>query len=80
MSERKLLRLDIEKKQIELEKLHAEYIYSSLARMAKMLGLENLEQMNEKTGSPLKTIKILLSLFRRVKKLAEYEGRGKTDI
>lgn len=48
--------------------------------MAKMIGLSDIEQMNRKTGSPLKTLKILLSLYRRIRTLAEYQNKGKTKL
>lgn len=80
LSERKLLRIDVKKKELELEKMNMDYIESSANTMARLVGLENVAQMHEKTGSPLKTLKILLSLYRRVRTLAEYQNKGKTKL
>jgi hypothetical protein len=80
MQDRKLLRIETQLKELELEKAHAEYIAQSVQSMATILGFHNVAQMNAKTGSPLKTLKILLSLFRRVRILAEFENKGKTKF
>lgn len=80
LSERKLLRIDVKKKELELEIMHAQYIEQSANTMARLVGLDNLNQMHDKTGSPLKTLKILLSLYRRIRTLAEYQNSGKTKL
>jgi len=80
LSERKLLRIDVKKKELELEMMHADYIEQSANTMARLVGLENLNQMHQKTGSPLKTLKILLSLYRRIRTLADYQNKGKTRL
>ena len=80
LSERKLLRIDVKKKELELEMMHADYIEKSANTMARLVGLRDVSQMHEKTGSPLKTLKILLSLYRRIRTLAEYQNKGKTKL
>jgi hypothetical protein len=80
MSERKLLRIKIEKEELALEEQNAEYIQKTVERMVKLLGLKDIEQMHKKSGSPLKTLKILLSLYRRVRTLAEFQKNGKTKL
>ncbi|MDH5189904.1 MAG: hypothetical protein OEW89_01490 [Gammaproteobacteria bacterium] len=80
MSKRKLLRIESKRKEIELEQQHADYIQSSANKMVQLLGLKDIEQMHQKSGSPLKTLKILLSLYRRVRTLAEFQGNGKTKL
>jgi len=80
LSERKLLRIDVKKKELELEMMHTDFIEKSATTMARLVGLEDLTQMHEKTGSPLKTLKILLSLYRRIRTLAEYQNKGKTKL
>jgi len=80
IQERKLFRIEVEKNQIELEERNQQFIESSANRMIKLLGLSNIDQMHQKTGSQLKTLKILLSFYRRVKTLAEYQIKGKTKL
>jgi hypothetical protein len=57
-----------------------EYIQKSADSMVELLKLEDREQMDIKSGSPLKTLKILLSLYRRIRTLAEFERLGKTKL
>lgn len=82
LSKRKLLRIDVRSKQIDLEKKeleHESYIENSLIRMSDLLDLDmkDIDQLNERTGSPLKTLKILLSLYRRLRKLASFQNSNK---
>jgi hypothetical protein len=80
LSERKLLRLEVKRKALELKKEELEYIDFCVALMAKLLGFQNIQEINARTGSPYKTLKILLSLFRRVRTLVEYKESGKADF
>jgi hypothetical protein len=80
LQERKLLRIKVEKNELELEMIHAAYIEHSAQKMANMLQLNELDQMHSKTGSSLKTLKILLSLYRRVRTLVDYKRRGKIEL
>ena len=80
MSERELLRIEVQNKALNLEKEHSAYIKISTQEMSNLLGLKDVEQMNEKSGSSLKTLKILLSLYRRVRDLAKFQNNGKTKL
>lgn len=80
LAKRKLLRIEEKRKELELERAHADYIEQCMQRMARLLGFSDASQMHQKTGSPLKTLKILLSLYRRVRTLAEFETKGKTKL
>lgn len=80
MSERKLMRIKIEQAALELEHTNIKYIQKSTDTMVSLLGLEDIEQIHKKSGSNLKTLKILLSLYRRVKILAEFQRSGKTKL
>ena len=80
LQERKLLRIEVEKNELELEMRHADYIEHSAQKMASMLQLNELDQMHSKTGSSLKTLKILLSLYRRVRTLVDYKKSGKIEL
>ena len=77
---RKLLRLKVNEEELRLEKLQIEFIEYSLKKMAGILGVDDIEELNRKTGHPYKTLKILLSVFRRVRTLADYQIRGKVDF
>lgn len=80
LQKRKLLRIEVEVRRLELEKSHAAFLEDNTKKMATLLGFENINELNKKTGSPLTTLKILLSLYRRIRTLAEYQKSGKTKF
>lgn len=80
MQERKILRLDAKRKQLEFEKQELEYIEFAANRMANLVGASNLEEINQRTGHPYRTLKILMSLYRRVRTLADYQNKGTADF
>ena len=63
-----------------MEKENIDFIRNEVSTLAKMLQIQNVDKIHEKTGSPLKTFKILLSLYRRVRNLAKMEKDGKTKL
>jgi hypothetical protein len=77
MQDRKILRLEERRRSLNLSKEEREYVEQSLEAMARILGFENIKEINERTGDPYKSLKILLSLYRRVRTLADYEREGK---
>jgi hypothetical protein len=80
MQQRKLMRIKIEREALRLRKEEVQFIEVCAKEMAKALGFKNLHEMNNRTGHPYITLKILLSLFRRVRTLVEYEIDGKANI
>ena len=72
-----MLRLEVKRAQLGLQKEEMKFVETSAKQLAEMMGFKNLQQINALTGNPLATLKILLSFYRRVKKLAEYEKNGK---
>ena len=87
LSERKLLRLrveekeiDLETKRIELEERHQEFIKKSAENMAEMMGFNSIEGIDAKTGSRLKSLKILSSYYRRIRVLTEFQSKGKIKL
>jgi hypothetical protein len=80
MQERKMLRLEAKRKQLEFDKQELEYIEYAAERMANLLGASNLEEIHQRTGHPYLSLKILMSLYRRVRTLADYQKKGKADF
>lgn len=78
--DRKLSDIKLRREQLILEKETLHFIHQSTDLMAQMLGLENVKELDEKTGNRLISLKILLSLYRRVKVLADYQLNGKADF
>ena len=80
MQERKLLRIKAEGEALKLKTSEIAFIEDCSLRMARLLGYENVPELNRRTGHPYKTLKILMSFYRRVRILAEYQNLGKVDF
>jgi hypothetical protein len=80
MRDRKLMKIDVKLKELELTKAQIDFAVESSQRLAKDLGFEGLDELNEGTGNPLATLKILLSYYRRVRTLAGYAIKGKAKF
>lgn len=80
MQERQLLKLRVKREALEFNRKDMEFIISSSQEMAKILGFTSPAALNDLTGSPYLTVKILLSVYRRVRTLAEYENKGKAHL
>jgi hypothetical protein len=78
MQDRKILRLEERRRALNFGREEREYVEQSLEAMARILGFENIKEINERTGDPYISLKILLSGFRRVRTLSNYEREGKT--
>ena len=77
LSERKLLRLDAKRQELQFRREELEYIEFCLSQMSKLLGFKSIDEINSRTGHPYLSLKILLSLYRRVRILVDYEAKGK---
>ena len=75
--ERKLLRLDVKRKQLELSRDTLEFAEQSSERLAHLMGFRDLQELHTRTKNPVATLKILMSYYRRLRTLAELQGAGK---
>jgi hypothetical protein len=75
--ERKLMQIDLKRKEMELSKEQVDFALDMSKKLSESLGFEHLEELHERTGHPLATLKMLLSYFRRIRSLAEYTVAGK---
>ena len=80
LQKRKLLRLEVKQKEIELSRDQYALIEEHAEQMAKLLGFQGHAALTERTGHPFITLKILLSYYRRIRRLAEFRQKGKADI
>jgi hypothetical protein len=80
MHDRQLMRIDVRERVLELERHELEWIETSTDRMAKLMGFEDVQTVNALTKNPLATLKVLLSLYRRVRTLAKFEQAGKAKL
>lgn len=80
LQQRKLLRLEVERKQSELTRDELHMVEDMSSTMARILDLPTANFLHERTRNPLVSLKILLSLYRRVRTLAEFKLRGKANL
>ena len=48
--------------------------------MANMMGIDSAEAIHQRTKDPLISLKILLSVYRRIRTLAEYQNKSKAHL
>jgi hypothetical protein len=65
---------------VRLNREEIEFIESLLPTIANTLDFTDIRAINEKTGHPYILLKILLSLYRRLRTLTEYERKGKAQF
>jgi len=75
--ERKLLRIKTGKKQLQLLQDEMEFVKASTEQLAKVLDFQKLEQLHELTENELISLKILLSYYRQIRILSDYETKKK---
>lgn len=80
MLQRKLLRIEVERARIGLSRDEFQLVEEYSDMMAKVLQIRSADAIHERTRNPLVSLKILLSIYRRVRTLAEYQIRGKADF
>ncbi len=80
LQERELLRLKVEKARLEVEREHLKFVKKANRTMAQVLGIKNVARITQLTGSRLITLKIMLSLYRRIRDLADYKKKGKVTF
>lgn len=79
LQKRKLLRLQVRQLELEVASDELEAIEHHADTMARMLGFGDHKALTARTGHPFITLKILLSFYRRLRKLAEFKNNGKAD-
>jgi len=80
LQKRKLLRIEVERKKVELSREELRLVEDAGETMAKMIGLQSARALHERTKDPLKSLKILLSVYRRLRLLAEFKLKGKANL
>ncbi len=80
MQSRELMRIKSEKEMLGLEGEKLKFIERSASSMARLINSPDVKRIHAQTGSPYKSLKILLSLYRRLRTLAELETRGKLNF
>jgi hypothetical protein len=77
LQHRKLLRIKVERENIALGRDELDLIREYNLEMAAILKIGTPDALDARTGRPLVSLKILLSVYRRVRTLADYKNKGK---
>lgn len=80
MHDRKMMKIEAKRHSLKLTKEQSDFAIESAQKLSNLLGFNNLDEMNKLTKNPLATLKILLSFSRKIKKLAEFENKGKAKF
>ena len=80
MHERKLLRLEERKAQLSFKKAELDFIVSSSKKLSEIIDIDDIGDIEAITGHPYRSLKIQLSLLRRIKTLAQYQKDGKANF
>ena len=80
LQERRMLKLDIRERELELARRHVNFIADSYKQLSEAMQIEKPELLLKASPNNLAALKILLSLYRRVRKLAELEASGKMTL
>jgi hypothetical protein len=73
MQNRKLTELDIKRKQIELTRDQRRFALESAEELAERMHFEHMAQLTELSDNEVAALKILLSLYRRLRELEKIE-------
>ena len=80
MQKRKLLSISVKREDLQFQKEHIKFIEKSLTSLSQMMSFEGISELKQITPNELAALKILLSFYRRVRILAEYQKSGKADF
>lgn len=80
MQNRKLLRMEVQKRERELTLDEIRFLKRSFEDLSSLMGLENADEIHRRTGNPLISLKILMSMYRRFRDLAKFQSDGKADF
>lgn len=80
LHERKLLRIEAKEAALKLEEKELKFIEDSSRKLSRLLKVPAIEIITAQSPNRLAELKMLLSLFRRTRKLADYEKSGKASF
>ena len=80
MRELDLMKINVKRQELELERDKTQFIESCNGQLSGMLKFENRQEIKGLNSNPLTMLKILLSCCRRIKNLSKYKTSRKTKI
>lgn len=80
LRERQLNEIAVEKERLNLDKDRMEFLRQSVREMGDALRLDETDKLVSVAGNELRALKILLSMYRRIRVLADYQEKGKAVL
>lgn len=80
LSQRELLAVEAKRAQLALSREELDLVLYYSDQMAQVLQIPSAQTIHARTKNPLVSLKILMSIYRRVRTLAGYEIRGKAHF
>jgi len=77
MHDRKMMKIEAKRQTLLLTKEQTDFAIESANNLSRLLGFENAAQLQKLTKNALATLKILLSFYRKIKILFEFNNKGK---
>lgn len=80
MRKRELLKIEVERKRMELSQDDIRFLFEASDTLTKMMDIGSAHTIHDRTKNPLISLKILLSVYRRVRTLAAFKVKGKANL
>ena len=80
MHDRKMMKIEAKRQSLLLTQDQTDFAIDSANKLSQLLGFENVAEIQKLTKNPLATLKILLSFYRKIKKLSEFKSKGKAKF
>jgi len=80
LRERELNEVSVEKARLELTKEKREFLLQSIDEVGQQLNLGDQEKLIEASGNEFRALKILLSMYRRVRIVAQFQEDNKVFL
>jgi hypothetical protein len=80
LHDRRLMRLDLKEKELQLTRQELQFVRESMDDLANAMQFKEFVELKELGPNELSRLKILLSLYRRLRVLAQYSSEGKVEL
>ncbi len=80
LRERQLNEISVEKARLNLVQEHRDFLHQSIDDMGQHLGLDDQERLIQASGNELRALKILLSMYRRIRIVARFQDDKKVRL
>ena len=80
LRDRQLNEISVERARLNLSKDQYDFLANSISEMSESLNLDEREKLIAASGNELRALKILLSIYRRIRAVSEYQNEQKIQL